>query len=159
KDGKRRTRFGRRGFRWCGGVDAASVRSPWPYDNRSRRAKRGAPLLHVGELLNPLAFVGLGDEEVTARVDGEIVRAVELARPVSRAPERRDHLERLATQDVDLLVRAVDHDGEPLRGVGREADVPYRSAAEGLLRDERFLDERSVGLEDLQPVVRAIADV
>src|SRR5262249_60543263 len=67
--------------------------------------------------------------------------------------------ERLATQDVDLLVRAVDHDGEPLRGVGREADVPYRSAAEGLLRDERFLDERSVGLEDLQPVVRAIADV
>src|SRR5438128_9077345 len=96
------------------------------------------------EFLNAFAFVGLGDEEIAARIGRQIVRAVELARPVPRAAERVDDFERVPPHDVYLLIRAVDHDEKRLVRIVREGDVPHRSAAERILRDELLLDEAAV---------------
>ena len=75
------------------------------------------------------------------------------------AAEGAHHLQRFAIEDVDLLIRTVGHDEERLIRIDREADVPDRSAAERLLRDEGFLHERPVLAEHLHAIVRAIADV
>jgi hypothetical protein len=87
----------------------------------------------VRELLHPLAFVRLGDEEVALRIDREIVGAVELARPSGRAAEGADNLQRLPAQDVDLLIGSVDDDEKRLFRIDGEPDVPHRSAAERVL--------------------------
>jgi len=113
----------------------------------------------VNEPLNALAFVGLSNEEVAFRIDGEIMRAVELSGPVPSVPERFDDSQRAAFENVDLLVGAIDDEREPLIRIGREADVPHRSAAEGLLRDEGLPDERAFLRENLQPVVRPVAHI
>src|SRR6185295_17984609 len=42
---------------------------------------------HVGELLDALALVGLGNKEVALRIDREVVRAVELSSPVAGGSE------------------------------------------------------------------------
>src|SRR5207237_10577945 len=59
----------------------------------------------VPELLDALALVGFGDEQIAARVRGDVVLAVELAGPVSAAAERVDDLQRFMAQDVRLLIR------------------------------------------------------
>src|SRR5436190_5133002 len=120
----------------------------------SRRAQPS-----VRELLNPFAFVGLGDEEVALRIDGEIVGAVELPGPVAGATEGADDFQRLSAQNVHLLIGSVDDDEKRLLRIDREPDVPHRSAAERLLRDEHFLNEGAVLPKDLQAIVRTIADV
>ncbi len=43
--------------------------------------------------------------------------------------------------------------------IAREGDVPHRAGTERLLLDERFLDERAVGMEHLDAIVHAIADI
>src|SRR5437762_1079325 len=119
------------------------------------RSSLPIPETKMREFLDALPLVGLGDEEIAAGIDGEIVRAVELSSPVAGAAERADHCERLPIEHVDLLVGAVGHDQELLLRVGREADVPHRSAAERLLRNEDFTHEGSVLVEDLDAIVGA----
>src|SRR2546428_780691 len=73
----------------------------------SRRWRYSLTQAEVRELLDAFAFVRFGDEEVALRIDGEVVRAVELASPVPRTAEFADHLQRLPLEDVDALIRAV----------------------------------------------------
>ena len=67
----------------------------------------GGPEPDIDEFLDALAFVGLGDEDISLGIDREIVRPVELSRPPSRTAERADHFERVAPQHVHPLIRAI----------------------------------------------------
>src|SRR5262245_42332182 len=82
-----------------------------------RRGRRCAEA-GVAELLDPLALVGFGDEEIALRIHREVVRAIELPGPVARPAERADNLERLAIEDVHKLVRAVIDEQERLLRIG-----------------------------------------
>src|SRR5688572_33230121 len=78
---------------------------------------------------------------------------------MSGMSERADDFERVAPQNPDLLIGAVVDDEKVLRRIDGKREIPYRTAAKRALRDERFLDERAVLAEDLEAIVRAIADV
>src|SRR6267143_6746337 len=113
----------------------------------------------VRELLDALALVRFGNKKVALRVDGQVVGAVELPSPTTGAAKRADDLQRLAVEDIDLLIGAVGHDQERLFRIDGKPDVPHRATAERVLRDERFAHERPIFPEDLNPIVRAIAHV
>src|SRR5207302_4904432 len=46
-----------------------------------------------------------------------------------------------------------------LGAIGRERDIPYGSTSKRLLRNERFSDERTILLENLNAIVRPIANI
>ena len=87
------------------------------------------------------------------------MHAVELPRLAAAVPEAGQVLERLAVQDVDSLVRAVRNVQEPLLRIAGQGDIPSRAAPERPGFHPAFLDVGSVGLEDLNAVVRAVAHV
>ena len=89
----------------------------------------------------------------------DAVHGEALARLPAAVAEARENLHRLAQHDVDLLVLAVGEEHVLLLRILRERDVPHRAVAERVGRDEHFLHERAVRLEDLDAIVRAVADV
>src|SRR5262245_13638278 len=113
----------------------------------------------VDELLHPFSLVGLGRVDVALRVGRDAVDREELSRLTAAVSEARENLERLAVHHVDLLVLAVGDVDVLLLRVLREGDVPDGAVSQGLFGDEGLLHERSILLEDLEPVVRPVADV
>src|SRR5262249_55482646 len=83
----------------------------------------------VGELLDPLALVGLGREDVALRVRRDRVHGEPHARLTTAVAELRDRLERLPIHHVDALVLAVGEIDVLLRRILRERDVPHRAVA------------------------------
>src|SRR5438270_244834 len=63
----------------------------------------------VEELLDTLAAIRLGREDVAFRVRRDAVHRVELARLASAVSERGQNLERIPLENVHLHVRAVGH--------------------------------------------------
>ena len=63
---------------------------------------------------------------------------VELAGLAAAVAEAGQDFERVAQQDVDLLVRAVGQVDVLLLRILRERDVPDRAVAQAFLRDERL---------------------
>src|SRR5438045_8327549 len=61
--------------------------------------------------------------------------------------------------DADLTVHAVDHVDELLRRVGREDEIVNRTVAERRLLENILGDEGAVLAEDLQAVIRSIANI
>src|SRR6185312_17247511 len=128
-----------------------------PYRSLLRLRHRREPF--VDELLQAAPLVGLGRIDVALRVDGDAVDREPLARLPAAVAEAGEDLHAGAIEDVDLLVLAVGQEQVLLLRILRERDVPHRSVAERRPLDEHFLHERSVRLEDLDAVVRPIADV
>ena len=92
-------------------------------------------------------------------VGGDAVHGVELARLAAAFAEAGHDFERIALDDVDPVVHAVGQIHILLLRILGEGDVPHRAVAQRILRDEGFLDERAVRLEDLNAVVHAVADI
>src|SRR5436853_4244151 len=84
----------------------------------------------VDESLQAFPFVGLRRVEIALRVNRDAVHAVELARLPSAVAERRQLLQRLAIDDLHLLVHAVGHEDVFLLRVLREGDVPHGAGVE-----------------------------
>ena len=57
------------------------------------------------------------------------------------------------------LILAIRHVDVALLRIAREGDVPGRSGAEGVLRDEILLDELAFTREHLDAIVHAVTDV
>src|SRR5204862_1025330 len=87
----------------------------------------------VEESLETFSFIRLGGVEVPLRIDGDAVHAVELSRLPSAVAERRQFFERLAIDDLHLLVHTVGHEDVLLLGVFRERDVPHRPGVQRVL--------------------------
>ena len=94
----------------------------------------GHALVH--ELLHALAAIGLGREDVALGVGGDAVHGIEFAGLPSAVAEAGQNLQRLAVDNVDLLVRAVGQIDVLLLRVLGERDVPDRAVAQGVLFDE-----------------------
>src|SRR5918994_3559201 len=123
-----------------------------------RRRRHRADALVV-ELLQALSFVGLDRVNVALRVERHVVRCVELSRTAATAAEVADDLKRIAQQRPDAVVRAVRNEEMALRLVVRERGVEDDAVTERVLLYLSFLDERAVLPEDLDTVVRAVADI
>src|SRR5262245_22168875 len=113
----------------------------------------------------------LAGVNVAARVDGDAAHREELPRQASARAEAADFRERVALQDDHFLVVAVRDEEISLLRITRQREVPRRSPrrhdaelpadgrAHRVLRDNAFLDELAVLLENLDSIARAIADV
>ena len=84
----------------------------------------------VDELLQAPALVGLGRVDVALRVGRDAVHGEELAGLAAAVAEARQDLQRVALDDVDLLVLAVGEVEILLLRILRERDVPDRAVAE-----------------------------
>src|SRR5688572_3701145 len=113
----------------------------------------------VHELLHPLPLVRLGRVDVAAGVGDDAVHGEELPRLAPAVAELRQDLERLAVHHVDALVLPVGEVEVALLRVAREGDVPHRAVAQRARRDLLLLHERAVLAEDLDAIVRPVADV
>src|SRR5262249_15024401 len=111
----------------------------------------------VEESLDALTAISLGRVDVAFRIGRDAVHSVELARLTSAVAETRQDFERVAKHDVDLVVRTVDQIDLVLLRILREREVPNGSVAERSLRDEHFLDERAVFLENLNSIIHTVA--
>src|SRR3954463_9148218 len=160
----------------------------WLTPSAARRATNPAPmktlrrfitcllLLKPGltagdELLDALAMVLLACVDVASRVDGDAADRQEATRLTATLPDGSGRSERIAIEDDDLLVLPVRDEQEPLLRVVREGDVPrgakrrhrtelpWDDSAKRVLRNNAFLHELAVFLEDLDAVAGAVADV
>src|SRR5439155_6379591 len=113
----------------------------------------------VHKLLQPLTAIRFGRVEVALRVGRDAVDGVELSRLAAAVAKRRQLGERFAIEDMDLFVRAIRQVEILLLRILRERNVPRRSVALRVLRDEHFLLELAVLREYLDAIVRTIADV
>jgi hypothetical protein len=75
------------------------------------------------------------------------------------AAEGTEQLQRISIENIHLLVGSIDHERKLLLRIHRKADVPHRSAAERLFREEGFLNERAILSKDLKAIVGAVADI
>ena len=116
-------------------------------------------LAFVDELLQALAFEGLGHIDVAVRVGHDAVCTVELTRLAPTVAEARNDLHLLAVDDVDLLVHAVGQIDVLLVRVARECDVPDRPGTQRVFGDEQLFDIRAVLLEHLNAVAHAVAHI
>ena len=87
------------------------------------------------------------------------MHGVEFAGLTSAIAEASEHLKRFAIQDMNLFVRAVRQENVFLLRVFRERDVPDGSITEGLRIEDLLFYESSIGFEDLDTVVGAVADI
>src|SRR5215212_8872891 len=101
----------------------------------------------------------LADVEIALRIGGDAAVGEELARIPAAAAERADLHQRLALEDVHLLVVTVGNEQVSLLCVVGESDIPHRAArgddpeltadhgAKRLWRDDAFANERPVFAE------------
>src|SRR6185503_15313616 len=113
----------------------------------------------------------LAGVHVALRVNRDAADGEELSRVTSTAAERADRRERVALQDVDLLVVAVGDEHVALLGVIREREIPRRAMrrddaelsgdrrAERVLRHDGFLHERAIFAKYLDAIAAAVADI
>src|SRR5262245_38063886 len=106
-----------------------------------------------------LAVPCLGRIELALLVDGEVVDSTELARLVPVPAEMADDAAVVAYERPHMVVLAVGVVQPGLGYVVGDVDIPCRSAAARRARDDEFLHEGSVLLEDLDAVVRPVAHV
>src|SRR6202043_803772 len=106
-----------------------------------------------------LAAPGFGGKEVAFGIDGNAVHAVEFTRLASALAEAGHDFEGIAVEDVHAVVHAVGQKDIFLLGIFGEGDVPNRARALGSLIKEGLLDKSTIGFEDLNAVVDAVADI
>src|SRR5215472_1621282 len=115
---------------------------------------RGQP-----EFLDALGVVDFAGIDVTELVHGHGMDPVELAGVAAAAAEPADHAAILALQNAYLVVLPVGVQQISLLGIGPDREVPRRAIAERVLLKEPLLHEGAVLLEDLDTVLRAVADI
>src|SRR5262245_5303037 len=113
----------------------------------------------VNELLQASPLVGLGRVDVTFGIGSDAVHAVELTGLSPAVAEAGQDFQRIAQQDVDLLVATIGDVEILLLRVFRECDIPHRPVSQRPLRDELLLHKLAIRLEYLKPVVYAVADI
>src|SRR5215813_11903122 len=118
-----------------------------------------SPRTLIHELLEALSFVRFRYVDVPLGIGRNIVRAIELTCPVSTASELADNLQRFTAKNPNDLICSIRNNQKLLCPVGRECDIPYRSASKRLFGDERLSHERSVLLKNLNAIVRPIANI
>src|SRR5262245_36286622 len=102
----------------AGDLDASPqspVPSPLTFSVRGGLRRPDGALIRLGhrrkafvdELLQPLSAIGLGGVDVALRVGRDAVHGIELTRLAAAVAEARELGERLAIEDVNLLVGAV----------------------------------------------------
>src|SRR5262245_13134904 len=147
-------------FHWRRGPNPRRVLTLMPHSGVTGLRSAWPQALLFQKFLHALAFVGFASIQVAARVDRHAADAVELSGIAAAAADRRaGRLQRAAVDDDDFLVVAVGDEQVALLRVVRERHVPHRAVAGRRLRDDAFLDELAVLLEDLDAVVLPIADV
>ena len=87
------------------------------------------------------------------------MHGIKLARLPAAIPKAGQNLERVAQHDVDLLIRAICQEDVLLLRIFGERDVPDRAIAPRILGDEHLLNKRAIRFENLNAVVRPIADI
>src|SRR5262245_44808064 len=109
--------------------------------------------------------------DVALRVGRDAADREELPRVAAAASDGPDLGQRIALEDVHLLVVTVGDQQESLLRVARKRQIPRRAVrrddaelsgdgrTERVLGHDRFLHERAVLLEDLYAIAAAIADV
>src|SRR5215467_9863019 len=113
----------------------------------------------VLELLDAFSLEGFGRVDVALRIDRDAVHAVELAGLASAAAKRCQFVHRLALDDADALVLTVGEIDELLLRILGEGDFPGRARGERVLGEEVLAHEGAVGVEDLDAIIDAIANV
>src|SRR2546422_1761260 len=113
----------------------------------------------VDELLEALALVCFCNVDVALGIGRDIVGTIKLAGPVSATAEFAYHIQSFAAYDAYDLIRTIGDNDETLGTIGGKRDVPYGSTSKRLLRNERFFDECSILLENLNAIVRPIAHI
>src|SRR5437870_1848101 len=84
---------------------------------------------------------------------------VELPRLAAAVAEAGQDLHRIALDHVDLHVRSIGNVEILLLWIFRQGYVEDRSIPKRILEDEQLFHERAIGLEHLDTVVGAVADV
>src|SRR5262249_51051273 len=108
--------------------------------------------------LDTLALEHLGGEDVTPRVDGDVVHAEELPGHAAETAIGPNHFAVGPADHTHLVVAAVDIDQEALLLVRPQIDIPDRTA-QCLRQVDPFAHEAAVLAEDLQPIIGAIANI
>src|SRR5262252_4474634 len=111
------------------------------------------------EPLGPLARVHFGRVDVAPGVYRQIVHPVKLSGLAPVPAELAHDLAVVAQERPDVIVLAVGVVEPGLRRVVRNVEIPDRAVAARGRRDHELLHERAVLLEDLDAVVRPVADV
>src|SRR5438105_9253950 len=94
-----------------------------PHDRRRRvRTRYRCAQSLVQEALEAARVEVLADVEIPSAIHRDRMRHVERAAKQSLLAEAGDHLQRLAIEDPDVMVRAVDHVQKPLLRIGRQAE-------------------------------------
>src|SRR5215510_8982107 len=150
---------------------SAGSASWWSPTLTHRRVYRARPALLPYELLHTLAVMLLARIDVALRIGRDAAHCEELPGVAATVSEGPDLSERVALEDVHLLVVTVGDEQVSLRAVARQRHIPRRAVrrddaelsgdgrAERILGHDRFLHEGAVLLEDLYAIAAAIADV
>src|SRR5437879_10690267 len=87
------------------------------------------------------------------------MHGIKLAGLTSAIAEAGQDFKRIAKQDVDFFIRTVSQENVFLLGILGKGDVPDRPVTQGSCGDEGLFDEGAIFLEDLDAVVRTVADI
>src|SRR6266481_79120 len=87
------------------------------------------------------------------------MHGIKLAGLTSAIAEAGQDFKRIAKQDVDFFIRTVSQENVFLLGILGKGDVPDRPVTQSFCGDEGLFDEGAIFLEDLDAVVRTVADV
>src|SRR5882672_8524119 len=113
----------------------------------------------VEELLEALAAVCLGGENVAFGIGGDAMHGIKLPWLPAAIAEAGQDLHGFASDDIHLLVGAIGKVNVLLLRVLGECDIPHGPIAQRVLRHENFFHETAVRFEDLDAIVGAVANV
>src|SRR5437660_11745787 len=113
----------------------------------------------VDELLDALAAIGFPCVDISFRIGGDAMHAVEFAGLAPTFTECSQDLKGLAIENMHAIILAVGEVEVLLLRISREGDVPSRAGAKRPLVDKRFFHECSFRLEHLDAIVGAVTHI
>lgn len=128
-------------------------------ETASNRQINGLLVCLKFELLHPLGGIDLTGADVVLGVGSELVDPMKLSGIAAAVGLLVDNVTTVAVQRPDHIALAFYHDEVLLRLVRRKTDVPGAAVAQRGSAHEKLLHERAILVEDLDPVVDAVADI
>ena len=121
--------------------------------------ERAALLRHLNEFLGPPTSGDFARIDISLRIRHRNVQQHELAAIIATPSEPTDDFTGLTVQDPNRAVHDITDENETLFGIGRERDRRYRTTHQSVVRNNEFLLEFALLVEDLNAVSAAVADV